>query len=95
LIVHKRILAVNENGTRFGSRWSVTHTPSGYSTYSFGTKWQAKLFKQKISFLDWTPVDVIPTLSFEQKQYVTKVRDIISNFNTQKDYKSFSDWPTL
>ena len=95
LVIHKNIMFVDEDGITYGYKWSVTHTASGYSTYSFNTKWQAKLFKQKISFLDWTPVDVIPTLSFEQKQYVTRVRDIISNFNTQKDYKRFSDWPTL
>ena len=95
LVVHRKISNVTEDGATFGYGWSVTHTASGYSTYSFNTKWQAKLFKQKISFLDWTPVDVIPTLSFEQKQYVTRVRDIISNFRTRKDYKNFSKWPTL
>ena len=95
LIIHKKILKVNEEGVIFGSKWSVTHTPSGYSAFDFQKKWQAKLFKSKMSYIDWSPIDVVKTLSSEQKDYVVRIKTIIYGFKTQKDYKNFSDWPTL
>ena len=67
LIIHKKILKVTEEGVVFSSGWSVTHVASGYSVFSFETKWQAKFFKERTSFLDWTEVDVVASFSSEQK----------------------------
>ena len=95
LVIHKNIMFVDEDGVGYGNRWAVTHTASGYSAYTFNKKWKAELFKEKVSSLDWEPIDITKIFSRKTLDYIVKVKNIIISFNTKKDNLSFNEWPTL
>jgi hypothetical protein len=95
LVIHKNIMFVDEDGVTYGNKWAVTHTASGYSAYTFDKKWKAELFKEKVSNLNWEPIDVTKRFSRKMLDYIVKIKDIIFSFRIKKDSLSFNEWPTL